>query len=225
MILALVQTKGGTGKTTLSVCIAYSSQIRRKFNKIALVEFDPQGNLLDWYHDRESSDVYFSFIYADDPDIIRKELGELERNFDMIILDVPGESVGRFHTKFACAVADIVLIPLRTSTYDEAAFFNNLLPIIDQIQSSNVSNKFLVIPSFIHPVSNPLTAINYLSEILPDNISCLHAIFPVRSIFENFNRFGLTLNEFKQTLNNKISVKQADKAIADIDRIVDALFP
>ena len=53
MIIGFVQTKGGTGKSTLSVNTAFSKAMKRKFDSIALVELDSQGTLKSWWEERE----------------------------------------------------------------------------------------------------------------------------------------------------------------------------
>ena len=64
------------------------------------------------------------------------------------------------------------------------------------------------------------TIIGYFSDILPQNVGCLHAIYPDRSVYENFNREGLTLKEYAFSVDkNKRHRKQALMAINDIEEI------
>lgn len=51
-IFSFVQTKGGTGKTTLSLGVACSQAFKKRYNRVALVELDSQGNLADWIGNR-----------------------------------------------------------------------------------------------------------------------------------------------------------------------------
>ena len=52
MIISLVSTKGGQGKSTLSLCMSYSKAFERKYKSIGLVEMDIQGTLRSWYLER-----------------------------------------------------------------------------------------------------------------------------------------------------------------------------
>lgn len=231
MILSLVQTKGGTGKSTLATCLAFSNFVRKKFKRISLVEFDPQGTLLTWWTKREHSglptnQIIFSPVFTIDERIIEKEINELSDISDLIILDVPGESISKYHTQFACIVSDIALIPMRTSTKDEDAFFDNLLPAIDKYRTKSTC-RFLVIPSFTHPNIKPKTAINYINHTLNgfDFIQSAGTVFPFRSVYENFDRGGKNLHEYADTLrHNKKRHSQAKLAENDIETIAKQLF-
>jgi cellulose biosynthesis protein BcsQ len=142
-------------------------------------------------------------------------------------MDIPGESTGKLHTRFACAVSDLVIIPMRTSTNDETAFADNLYPIIKEIikVEPKKKNSFYVLPTFTHPQSKMQTLMEYFEDILPPNVSCLPAVYPNRSIYENFNREGSNLYEFaRQTKNNKRQSKQAASALKDIEEIAKTII-
>jgi cellulose biosynthesis protein BcsQ len=232
MILAFVQTKGGTGKSTLTLAMAFARRIRRVFGSIAIVELDPQGTLRNWWqrraqNRRDPGNVGFAHISGTDKDTILTALENLEKTHDLLILDVPGESISKFHTQFACAVADLVLIPMRTSTNDEEAFEDNLLPIIEKILAVDPESRdvFHVIPAFIHPLANRESIMAYFAEILPPFVHCLEAMFYVGSVFENFSRGGHHLYEYAQLVktNRKLS-HQAVKAIGDIETMAGAIL-
>jgi len=233
MIIAFVQTKGGTGKSTLALSIAFSERIHGEFLSVALVEMDPQGTLNKWWTRREnlgnqaSASVKFAHISSTDKDVIQKELGDLEQTNDLLILDVPGESVGKFHTQFACAVADLVLIPMRTSTNDEEAFEDNLLPIIEKIRNvdNESENIFYIIPAFTHPLANKKKIYSYFKEIMPEYIPCFRATFSVGPVFENFSRAGNNLNEYAEMVkSNKKMSEQAIRAIEEVESIADEIL-
>lgn len=232
MIVAFVQTKGGTGKSTLALNIAFSRLMRKEFPSIALVELDPQATLRKWWTRREQLGIkkevtQFKHISSDDKDEILEEIERLENSNELLVLDVPGESVGKFHTKFACAVADMVLIPMRTSTNDEEAFEDNLLPIIQKIIEIDQESRdvFYVLPSFTHPLANRENIISYFQEILPEYIHCLPAVFSFGSVFENFSRGGNNLFEYADSVkSNSKMVEQAKKAISDIEAIAKEII-
>jgi len=232
MIIAFVQTKGGTGKSTLALNMAFSKKMRREFSNIAIVELDPQGTLKKWWERRaknnlKSKGICFTHISSDDKSELLEKIVSLEDENDLLLLDVPGESISKFHTQFACAMADIVLIPMRTSTNDEEAFEDNLLPIIKKIIEIDEDGKnvFHVIPSFTHPLANKESIIGYFNDIIPDYIQCLDAIFSFGTVFENFSRGGNTIYDYALSVksNNKL-YKQSIKAIKDMEKIADEII-
>lgn len=227
MIIGFVQTKGGTGKSTLAVNTAFSRTMSANFNSIALVELDPQGTLKNWWREREESGhdggkVSFHHISSTQKEVFQQGIKTIAAHNGLMIMDIPGEGTGKLHTRFACAFADLVIIPMRSTTNDEAAFSENLYPIIRDLVKAAPDKKqqFHVIPSFTHPLTHPERCFEYFQAILPPYVSCLPAVFPSRSIYENFNREGLNLNEFARLVHtNKKLKQQVDKATEDVEHI------
>ena len=227
MIIGFVQTKGGTGKSTLAVNTAFSRRMQREFESIALVELDSQGTLKNWWDERlemgyNDGNVSFHHISSSQKEVFQEGIKAISVHNSLMIMDIPGEGTGKLHTRFACAFCDLVIIPLRTSTNDETAFMNNLYPIIKQIIRAvpEKQTHFYVLPVFVHPRVNPNKCFEYFDEILPAYISCLDAVYPSRAVYENFNRQGLNLHEYlKLVENNKKNKQQVDRAIEDIENI------
>lgn len=227
MIIAFVQTKGGTGKSTLALNIAFSKPMRLEFPSIALVELDPQGTLKKWWERRQQNgiktgSISFCHITSSDKGEILEKIEALENDNQLLILDVPGESIGKFHTKFACAVADLVLVPMRTSTNDEEAFEDNLLPIINRIREVDPESGgvFYIVPAFTHPLANRTNIWQYFKTIMPSYVNCLQTMFSFGSVFENFSRGGYNLYEYGESVRANLKLyDQAKKAIAEVEAI------
>ena len=227
MIISFVQTKGGTGKSTLALNTAFSRRMHKQYKSIALVELDPQGTLNNWWMEREeegrtSGRVSFHHISSTQKQVFQSSIQTISAHNELIIMDIPGESTGKLHTRFACAVSDIVIIPMRTSTNDELAFQENLYPIIKKILAVAPKKKhgFVVLPVFTHPQAKAEKIIDYFTDILPKSVGCLNAVYPARPVFENFNREGMNLKEYAALVkNNKRLALQAKRALADIETI------
>ncbi len=230
MILALVQTKGGTGKTTIARGLAYSKVFQKNFKSICLVELDPQGSLEAWQGQRQESGLKdkISFVNLARAAIeeIEKKLISLASQNELIILDVAGESVGRFMTKFSIALSDIVLFPMRSSTDDEQSFRDNLYPIIQEIfNNDSKKDAYHIIPTFVHPQTKSATIKNYFDEIKPDEVKCLNSFLPYRSVFENYSREGMNQYDYaKLVKSNTRHYTQAKKAISDIEEIANTVL-
>lgn len=232
MIISFVQTKGGTGKSTLSLNTAFSKVLEERFESVALVEFDPQGTLQSWWMERkeegkQSGRVSFHHLSSTQREVLQEGIKSVATHNRVLILDIPGEGISKLHTKFACAVSDLVVIPMRTSTNDEAAFAKNLLPIIQEIikMDPKKKNAFRILPSFTHPQIKLGNLLDYFQEILPPFVQCLGAANSFRSVYENYNRFGTTLREYTISVenNNKLA-QQASKAVSEVEQIVNHIL-
>jgi cellulose biosynthesis protein BcsQ len=223
-IFSFAQTKGGTGKTTLSQGTAYSNAFKKQYSHIALVELDPQGTLADWIGERiafkrKSKNVGFHQLVGLELGALTKALEKIVTENDAVILDVPGESVGGFATKLAMNLSDLVLIPMRTSTNDEASFGRNLWPVIQESLRGNHA-AFAILPTFVHPQANRDNVREYFCNIMPEQVGCLQNVLPFRSTFENFSRQGMTLPEYAASVKNNTRLReQASKAENDMELI------
>jgi cellulose biosynthesis protein BcsQ len=232
MVIGFVQTKGGTGKSTLALNTAFSATMAGAFDSIALVELDPQGTLKTWWQEREqmgydSDRISFHHISSTQREVFQKGIQSISEYNGLMIMDIPGEGTGRLHTRFACAFCDLVIIPMRTSTNDESAFMNNLYPIIKEIIIAvpEKRGRFYVLPVFTHPLTHPKRCFNYFQDLLPPQVSCLEAVYPARTVYENFNRRGLNLYEYEMFVHsNKKFRQQVKRAIEDVETISRTLI-
>ena len=225
MIISFLQTKGGTAKTTLATCLAYSKAFGKAFDRIGLVELDPQGTILAWSDQRAKTDgdpVGVATLYDREEEKMLDAFEQLTQQYDLLILDVPGESLGKFATRLAASLSDLVLIPMRSSTNDEQSFVDHIHPILEQTLQADAEKQgaFWIVPTFVHPQTNARTISEYFESVMPDAVRCLPAFLPYRSVFENFSRDGLTLREYAGTVKGNLrSYLQAKKAVADIEKI------
>jgi len=224
MILSLIATKGGGGKSTITECLAFSGAFQKSFPSIAIVELDAQGSIEAWHSTREeeqnkkSSPVgYYNLSKASRREITTR-LDEIVNQYECVVLDVPGESTEGFSTLLALNLSDIVIVPLRASDKDESAFFNNLLPLIESTLKKNKDVQFFVIPNFINPSTKPESVADYYNAILPEEVPYLGTFIVNRVIYEGYGLNGLTLREQVQSVKaNKRLYAQGRKAVNEIE--------
>ncbi|MGZ8249740.1 MAG: ParA family partition ATPase [Methylomagnum sp.] len=112
MIIALLNQKGGVGKTTLAVHIAQA--LARLGNRVLLVDADPQGSALDWSANRPDNPL-FPVVGLPKPNLHR-ELPAIADGKDYILIDGPPR-VNEL-ARAAIMASDVVLIPVQPSPYD-----------------------------------------------------------------------------------------------------------
>lgn len=115
MIIALLNQKGGVGKTTLALAVAgeWAMQGRR----VILIDADPQGSALDWseMRAREGLPRLFSVIGLA-RDTLHREAPALARDADFVVIDGPPRVAGLMRS--ALLATDMVLIPVQPSPFD-----------------------------------------------------------------------------------------------------------
>lgn len=111
--IAVVNLKGGAGKTTLAVHLARGLEIVG--HSVAIVDTDPQQSALDWYAagDGTAPEVIEGKQNSLD---LRNQVAALKSNFEVLIID--GAPQAAALTQVAIKAADLVLIPVNPSPLD-----------------------------------------------------------------------------------------------------------
>lgn len=129
MIIALLNQKGGVGKTTLAVHLA--EVLSRLDKSVLLVDADPQGSALDWASNRPDETPRFPVIGLPKP-TLHRELPAIAKNHDFVLIDGPPR-VNEL-ARAAIMASDVVLIPVQPSPFDVWA----AKEIVDLLQEASV---------------------------------------------------------------------------------------
>ena len=126
-VIAVLNTKGGAGKSTLATNLARAFQ--RDGRSVLIVDSDPQGTARDW---RETGgDIDLPAVFGVDRPTLDIDIPKIAHAFDVIVVDGAAKM-----TKMAVSAikaADLVLIPVQPSAADLWAV-NDLVDMIEARQ-------------------------------------------------------------------------------------------
>src|SRR5690606_34220504 len=115
MLVALLNQKGGAGKTTLALHLA--GEWAGRGQRVTLVDADPQGSALDWSEQRGHEGLPRVFgVIGLARDTLHREAPELSRQADHVVIDGPPRVAGLMRS--ALLATDMVLIPVQPSPFD-----------------------------------------------------------------------------------------------------------
>ena len=118
MIIALVNSKGGVGKSTIAGNLA--AWLFDKGYRVTLVDCDTQSSSSEWMEDVYPEMKVLKFDAAED---VLDELPELSQEADYVICDGPGSQ-----TEMSRALlmwADLAIIPCKASMFEARALDKN----------------------------------------------------------------------------------------------------
>jgi len=166
--LALVNLKGGTGKTVSAVHLA--AALGRQ-DRTLLVDADPQGSALSW--SEEAGDLPCSVVSLPVRDLHRRMLDLLPGLAHVVIDTPPGD---RAIVRSAVAASEVVVVPMPPSIMD----LDRLRPTLDLISEVEVVTPLRVFV-LLTRVRAATKSSRLTREVLGDvGVALLNAQIPLR---------------------------------------------
>ena len=146
-VVAIVNQKGGTGKTTLSINLASAFA---ELHSTLLLDADPQGSALDWADSRSTPQMNLDALELPQGNL-QREIRSLSQSYDWIIIDGP-PGIGRTSAE-AVRISDIVLIPTKPSPFDVWACAD----VVEAVKARQENTGGLPIAYFVITMARPRT--------------------------------------------------------------------
>jgi chromosome partitioning protein len=127
-IIAVVNAKGGTGKTTVATNLATLFATRQ--TEILLVDADPQQSALEWQRDRPAHLPQVSVIGLPAPNLHR-EIPGLQAKYSVILIDGGGRVTAT--ARATVAVADFLLVPTMASIPDARSTQHFFQEVVEEV--------------------------------------------------------------------------------------------
>lgn len=133
IIITLANQKGGVGKSTIALNLAYALN---QSLKVGIYDVDLQGSISN----EEVNEELTLVPPVQDINILKT------LTLDVLIIDTPPYLTSRL--KEVLSITDLVIVPMKSSAFDTLAFISTL-KLIEEVQRSNRGLKSFIVYSMV----------------------------------------------------------------------------
>lgn len=190
-IIAVVNQKGGSGKTTVSMQIAGTLGI--KHHAVLVVDADPQGTATRWSSAAEENKPFPAAVMnlSHSGNKIHQEIRKYMDKFDFIIVDCP-PSVESTIPQAALLVADLALVPIIPALGDFWAAVG-IKTLIQRVADVNTGLDSRLVVNQLQP--NTIISRQLVEALKEFDIPLCQATFGFRTAYKE-SQAGLTVHDF-----------------------------
>ena len=146
-IVCVANQKGGCGKTTITMALAYT--LARLGYRVLVVDADMQGSASSWSANAPDDAPFPAPVInlAHAGKSLPSEVRKLVRDYEIILIDCP-PAVDSPIPQASLLIADLALIPLKPSPIDVSAA-TPFLHLVHQVMTVNPALRGLIVPNLV----------------------------------------------------------------------------
>lgn len=210
-IISVVNQKGGSGKTTVSMQLAGALARRKK--KILVVDADPQGTATRWAASADDEAPFPASVVGLSAanNKVHREVKKFVEDYDFIIIDCPPAADSPV-PQSALLVTDLALVPIIPSPLDMWAAVG-IREVINNIRDINESLRARLVINQCQPNT---TLAQEALEVLPKfGIEVCATQVRQRQVYRQSAVFGQTVHDFGA---------KAESAIEEIESLTNEVL-
>ncbi len=208
MIYAVVNSKGGVGKST---CAAHFATMLARTGKTLLIDGDPQLSIVDWAALRRASKTKLpspttTQLFGEG---LLDEGRELSQGYENTVVDAGGRDSPSLRS--ALLLADRAVIPVGASTFDALAFGR----FVDLVELSKDYNRSLDVKVLLNQIDTRTKDLEEMVEVVKEHsMVVLESYLCHRVAFQRVITTGSTVHENKK--KDKLAIKEMESVFEEI---------
>ncbi|UZO77679.1 ParA family protein [Microcystis aeruginosa str. Chao 1910] len=210
-VIAVVNQKGGAGKTTISMNVAGS--LAKRGHKVLVVDADPQGTATRWAASAEDDKLFPASVVGLSAATtkVHREVKKFLDDYEWIVIDCPPAADSPV-PQSALLIADLAVVPLIPSPLDMWAAVGIREAILNVSSINEALQARLVFNQYQQNTSLAKEALEILSEF---GIELCDTRIGSRQVYRQSAVFGHTVHDFGS---------KAKEAIEEIEGLTDELL-
>lgn len=210
-VIAVVNQKGGAGKTTISMNVAGS--LAKRGHKVLVVDADPQGTATRWAASAEDDKLFPASVVGLSAATtkVHREVKKFLDDYEWIVIDCPPAADSPV-PQSALLIADLAVVPLIPSPLDMWAAVGIREVILNVSSINEALQARLVFNQYQQNTSLAKEALEILSEF---GIELCDTRIGSRQVYRQSAVFGHTVHDFGS---------KAKEAIEEIEGLTDELL-